>query len=343
MKWAEAHRIAMIEAAHAHDELEVDTTRPVDVFNAIRRSGVILAFETFPRLSGVYIADRNAPGIAVTTQHGLARQRYTAAHELAHHRFKHGTTVDPEIDPLSTWGAMSDPSDEEKIAESFAAWFLMPRRLVLTTLRTMGISAPQTEAEVYQLSLRLGASYRATARQLENLRLASSFQVRQWLKIEPRRLKTELADDPNFDLRNDVWVLTPGDEGRAYTARPGDRLILELPEVPSSGYTWNLATKRAGLVAIDDHIAEWQDREGHAEDLDVEDRPVGDSYRRIITLDAVASTQADEPTSSVGLSVPIEATLAQPWDPEAIERQLSVDLRIQAARRGFDQNLFVAA
>ncbi|MFD0394650.1 ImmA/IrrE family metallo-endopeptidase [Streptomyces nogalater] len=60
-------------------------------------------------------------------------QRHTAAHELGHHRLGHRTAADEEMDPALRWGDGSWP-EEEKTAEAFAAWFLMPLPAVRAAL-----------------------------------------------------------------------------------------------------------------------------------------------------------------------------------------------------------------
>src|SRR5437867_2727207 len=101
MRWEEAHRLAMLRAAHAHRELGIDPTRRIDIFRAIEDAELILSFEPMPNLSGAYYRDA---GILVNANHPLARQRYTAAHEFGHHLFRHDTSVDPLTEPLARWG-----------------------------------------------------------------------------------------------------------------------------------------------------------------------------------------------------------------------------------------------
>jgi len=209
MDWPDAHRIAMVAASYAHSDYKVDTTQRIDIFSVIESAGLVLGLEPFPRLSGAYFAEPGAqPGVVVNANHPPSRQRYTAAHELGHHVLKHGTSVDPEIDSLLRWGGKNLP-DIEKVAESFAAWFLMPRALVLKSLANLGIERPTTAAQVYTLSLRLGTSFEATARHLANLRLAHSVLVEQWLRVRPRDIKVQLARGvPLDDVYGDVWALS---------------------------------------------------------------------------------------------------------------------------------------
>src|SRR6266404_355005 len=180
MQWQDAHRSAMLAAAHAHKDYGVDTTRRIDVFAVIEQAELILGFEPMPKLSGAYYA---GAGVLINANHPLARQRYTAGHELGHHVFGHETSVDPLVDPLTSWGATTHWPPHEKQAEAFAAWFLMPKRLVETSLEQLELQRPQTAEDVYAVALRLGTSFEATARHLRNLRLAEASQVKAWLDV----------------------------------------------------------------------------------------------------------------------------------------------------------------
>ena len=99
----------------------------------------------------------HGPGILINNGLPPAAQRQTAGHELGHHRFQHGTRVDVDLEaPLdrrTVW------TDEEKQAEAFASWFLMPRKAVRTALAHLGLERPKEPEDVYQLSLLLGTPY----------------------------------------------------------------------------------------------------------------------------------------------------------------------------------------
>ena len=66
--------------------------------------------------------------------------------------------------------------DEEKLAEAFAAWFLMPLPAVASAMRRMGISRPRGPEDVHQIACWLGTSFAGTARHLVNLQLADTHE-----------------------------------------------------------------------------------------------------------------------------------------------------------------------
>lgn len=329
MTWAEAHRLGMVAATHAHDRLGVDLTRRIDVFSAIERSGVVLAFEPLREASGAYVAEPGAqPGIVVNSQHLMARQRYTAAHELGHHALGHGSSVDPEVEPLERWGTAREVPQHEKEAEAFAAWFLMPRVLVRGLLQQMRIDRPASPDQVYALSLRLGTSYEATARHLPNLKLATRAVVARWLNVQPREIKLSLSPSAqeNFNLRSDVWTLSEADNTGIVTVRPGDRLILALPEVPSSGHRWEVR-----------FAPDWMEVVAHA--MQSLSEAIGDGEQDAVgvagTHEFVVDVSSDAPDGTDELRL----AEAQPWDPDVTTKEFTVTVVVERPRRGIREEL----
>lgn len=235
MTWQSANRVAAIAAAQAHGDLGIDTTAaPVDVGAVIDRAGVALMHRPLPTLFGVYLHGvATGPGIMVNNALTRAVRRHTAAHELGHHRFGHQSSVEAGVDATDPSASLRVTrrggwSDEEKTAEAFASWFLMPRRAVMAVCDDMAVTAPHTAAQVYQLALRLGTTFAATLRHLGVLKVISQAQARSWAAVAPATLKRQLGGDDTTSTRGiDVWDLTLAP---TYTpvsvASPGDILVI---------------------------------------------------------------------------------------------------------------------
>jgi Zn-dependent peptidase ImmA (M78 family)/predicted secreted protein len=240
--WSAIHRIAAAEAMRAHRELGVDTSRPIDPFVALRRSGVLVMRQPLDRLAGAYLpavaTDGGYPGVLINVAHPPSRQRYTAAHELWHHRRDRDIVLDADTE----WMARGEDgdSDRERLAEAFASWFLMPKRLVASTLAMLGVSSQLLDEQgVYALSLELGTSYTATVRQLHGLKLITARLRDRLLKATPQSIKRALGEaDLTADPWRDVRLIGARTRGRAVGAIEGDIVALELPEIPSSGFLW---------------------------------------------------------------------------------------------------------
>jgi len=230
--WAEANGTGMLAAAQAHGDYGIDTaTWPVDIYDAIYTAGVVTMWQPMPRQFGAYINDPGSrPGILINNGLPHAAQRQTAGHELGHHWWKHGTREDGDLDPPGDRRPPWPP--EEKHAESFAAWFLMPRKAAVAALSHLGIREIRSPADAYQLSLLLGTPYRATVRHLPNIRLAHQARVAEWIKVPPNVIKDRLdqADGPSASRKPDVWVLSPRFDGAQLTVHPGDRILISSPD-----------------------------------------------------------------------------------------------------------------
>lgn len=236
LSWSVANRVASIAAAQAHGELGVDVEAgPIDVAAAIAAAGIELMYRPMPALFGAYLADTPVKGILVNNRMTRAVRRQTAAHELGHHRLGHGTVYDGGATDDGSAGLAVAPGapGTERSAEAFATWFLMPLRTVRAALVACDFTEPLTAAQVYQLSLHLGTSYAATARQLVSLRMADRQQSRAWASVAPGRIKQELADGLLESTRGiDVWDFRGTGADRTVVASPGDLLVLDGQDGP---------------------------------------------------------------------------------------------------------------
>jgi Zn-dependent peptidase ImmA (M78 family) len=323
MRWRDAHKQAILKARRAHGAYDIDTSRRIDVFEIIEQARLVLGFQPLARMSGAYFAAFGA--ILVNSNHPLARQRYTAAHELGHFAFDHGTSIDPQTDPLSRWGGRTQWPDHEKQAEAFAAWFLMPRQLVKVLLEQLGIARPESPEDVYALALRLGTSYQATLRHLPNLKLISENEMRQWQKHPLARVKVGIAEGaPPESLRNDVWYLTERDADTAIAVRIGDRLVVDLEDAPSTGYIWQPDHPESLNVVVDTFA------EGAASlDTDEEEpQTEGEGARHAFVFDVAGIP----PSAHEQLSL----VRRRPWAGDAAETY-RIDVAVEAPRLGVSE------
>ncbi|KUF19233.1 ImmA/IrrE family metallo-endopeptidase [Streptomyces silvensis] len=228
MNWALAHRIASIAAVQAHRDLGIDRARYVHVHRALGAAGVIGMAQPMPRLFGVYYSPADAgPAVLLNASLNAVTQRHTAAHELGHHRLGHRTAADQELDPALRWGNGSWP-EEEKTAEAFAAWFLMPLPAVRAALERICGGRPSRPEHAYRLARELGTSYAGTVRHLVNLRLLDAGRAGQWAKIPPGDLRSALAGGASLPAHAQVHVITAHSEGQTVYADAGDVLVLHL-------------------------------------------------------------------------------------------------------------------
>ena len=331
--WAQAHTRAAALAGQWHADLGLDLNRPVDVFGAIADIGLVLAFADLGTASGLYLPGGRSTGILLHSGHPVTRQRYTAGHELGHHAFGHALDVDIDLEGALRRADSDRWPDHEKEAEAFGAWFLMPRKLMRAGLRDLQISTISSPLQVYALSLWLGTSYVATTRHLATTKLLERDTSNAWVKITPREIKRELAGRfvPD-DLRNDVWWLRIQDAGRTLNVRSGDRVVVELDEVPSSGHSWRVRNADGVRVIADSFEEDLQTLSNH--EGRVAGEGAGEEVRHAFVLEV-------EP-SKTGSLAGVELVKDQPWDPAPVDEsyEVAVDVRprlhgIQLPERDF--------
>ena len=324
--WREAHTRAAVLAGELHGDLDTPMDRPVDVFGAVARVGLVLAFAPFGRVSGMYVRTAGSQGVLLNQGHPRTRQRYTAGHELGHHSFGHQTEVDEDLEVTLQRGNVDRWPDHEKEAEAFGAWFLMPRSVIRAGMKRLGFAAIRNEFDVYALSLWLGTSYTATARQLAAARVVAYNQSERWARIPPRTIKASLAGEevPN-DLRNDIWWLQDQHDGLSIEARPGDRILLTLDEIPASGFSWRFREPGLGLRLVrDSYVDDWEPpfigapaREGDV---------AGASHPRALLLE-VESPAAQSPSH-------LRLVKDQTWNPDSGSAQLALEISVHTPLHG---------
>src|SRR5262245_7427423 len=111
---------AMIAAIKVRQSLGLDLVRPVCVYDICERMKVTVRFNAI-NMEGMY--DRlPKPRIHLSALRPLVRRNFNCAHELGHHVFGHGST----IDELRADGQADDESPKEVLANYFAAFLLLP-------------------------------------------------------------------------------------------------------------------------------------------------------------------------------------------------------------------------
>jgi hypothetical protein len=328
MTWEDANRQAVVESANLHGELEISLDRPIDVFEAIERLGIILAFSPMDSCSGVYIpADRPGalPGILIHQGHPRSRQRFTAGHELGHHVFGHEFEIDTNLEQRFFRGSVDTVSDQEKLAEAFATWFLMPRRLLRSGVRELDLTMADP-SEGYALSLWLGTSYTATVGQLLTTRMIEPSTASEWRALQPRSIKLGLVGENAMDLRRDVWWVDHTTARNPIDVRPGDRLIVRLPENASTGYSWRPRELSAGLQIESDSFDDWWEPSRGESATPANDQAVGHTTVRSLLL----SVPLETPTSVQQLSF----DLVQPWSSEMPVDHYEILLSVTRSARG---------
>ena len=304
--------MAMGAAHRAHKEFGIDPKSRVDVFAALRRAGAHVFFRPLKSMFGAYVPLGKAePGLLINSNLPLSVQRYTAAHELGHLFLKH-KTISFEMDlgylPEERRGA----DGEEFQAEAFAAFFLMPKALVVNSLRDLNLQPGKLQpSDVYLLALRMGSSYLATVNQLHTLKMISRPGAAKLRELKPKQIKQELNEKESLG-RHDIWVLNEYWNGKEIFPAPQDTIRIQLSEIPASGYTWLPREISAGVELVEDSYK----GEGN-----------GDEIGGAQIHEFVAQLQENAENSKLVLQK------KRAWDDESTTADFSIDIRPQPWRK----------
>ncbi|SFH78385.1 ImmA/IrrE family metallo-endopeptidase [Bradyrhizobium sp. cf659] len=256
--YAGAVRAGTMAAARVHRQLGLQENITqfggnVDVFAAIHALDLPLLVRPLKGLLGAYLS-QPAPGVLVTTERPMSIQRFTAAHELGHFAMGHEPSLDDEniLRRMPLKGG-KDENFQEVEANAFAVAFMLPRWLIAWHSQRQGwtVDAFRRPSTIYQLSLRMGASYEATCWTLAQNQLIKPNQVQELLQTQPREMKVGLLEGYKpQDYRGDVWLLTERDAGTRIDGSRNDLFVLRLEEHSGGGYLWDIDQLRASGFAV---------------------------------------------------------------------------------------------
>jgi hypothetical protein len=194
---------------------------PCDVYELIVRQSLELRFMEVKSLEGFYLSDGTAGQINVCGYRPAGLQRFTAAHELGHHVFGHGSTFDPQLDYADRFSSVSA---EERLAELFARYLLMPRRAVHKGLANIGADLKKLQSfEVYRVASWLGVGYTTLIHQMRwSLQLLGQDQFETLLAVRPQTIKQALAPSMAKFGRSELWPGHPSWDGSHVHTEVGD-------------------------------------------------------------------------------------------------------------------------
>lgn len=188
-------------AADARDQAGVDDIDPIDVYAVADRLGLRVRFLKVS-MEGLY--KKGPPAITfLSSLRPVPRRAFTCGHELGHHWFGHGST----IDELKEDDRKSSDKPEEILADAFSSFLLMPsigiRRAFAS--RKWDISAP-SPLQIATVASEFGVGYGTLISHLTYVLHHIDVEQRAaLLKTKPQQIRRSLiADDtltalPVFD------------------------------------------------------------------------------------------------------------------------------------------------
>lgn len=224
MRRSDLARAALAAAGRVRVKIGRDAFDALCVYDVIVdhfSDAIELRFQALPTLEGMYARGEGASVVVVSSLRPSARQRFTAAHELGHHLFGHGTRLD-ELTAESRDGGWSA---DEFMADCFAGYLLMPKLAALRAFKVRGLNIENcTPADVFRIACAFGVGYTTLLGHLaRTLRVMSADRANVLAKRTPKQIRIDLLGrDPGRELHlvDLHWT------GRAVDLGVGDFVLL---------------------------------------------------------------------------------------------------------------------
>lgn len=240
-----AQAVAM--AARVRVSAGIAANVPLCIYDLIDRwfgEEVDLRFQPLPSLEGMYSRQRDSTGIiVVSSDRPGGRRRYTCAHELGHHLFKHQVSVDELVEEKRDH--RSNP--REFLVDLFAGYLLMPKLAILRAARERGIDLTRPTAEdIYRLASYFGVGYNTLLTHASrSIRVLDEADADRLARRTPQSIREKLL---GYETSRDLVLAdTAWGPSRPVDAVVGDHVVL-----PRGAVVERALLKRVGSVLAGD-------------------------------------------------------------------------------------------
>ena len=182
--------IEAIQAATAtRAKVKFDQSRPICIYGVCESLGIVVRFNNI-NMEGMY--QRGCPPrIHLSARRPLPRRAYNCAHELGHHVFGHGSSID-ELREDAKANFWEDP--KEFLADTFAGSLLMPiiglRRAFSVRSWTPEMATP---AQIFAIACEFGVGYATLLTQLcEGVNMLSQNRAAVLRRVTPKALRKDI-------------------------------------------------------------------------------------------------------------------------------------------------------
>jgi Zn-dependent peptidase ImmA (M78 family) len=154
---------AIEKSLEIREEYGYDFRSPLCVYDVADKARVTVRFIDDVSMEGVYAALAK-PKILISSLRPAVRRVFTCAHELAHHFFGHGSTIDELQDEAES----GEFQPNEFLADVFAGFLLMPAQGVKRAFSSRGTDiATATPEQMYAVACSFGVGYETLIGHLE--------------------------------------------------------------------------------------------------------------------------------------------------------------------------------
>jgi Zn-dependent peptidase ImmA (M78 family) len=171
-----------------------DNKSPLCIYGLCDKLNVRVKFVDIS-MEGIYLREAE-PIILLSALRPLPRRIFTCAHELGHHVFGHGSTIDELIEESERSKAFQP---EEFLANSFAGFLLMPVLGVRKAFVSRGWNADSaTPEQVFTVACSFGVGYETLITHMAySLKMISSSRASTLLKTKPKAIREKVLGRPS--------------------------------------------------------------------------------------------------------------------------------------------------
>jgi Zn-dependent peptidase ImmA (M78 family) len=217
---------ALEKSLEIREEYGYDFRSPLCVYELAEKARVTVRFIDDVSMEGVYAA-LVKPKILISSLRPPVRRVFTCAHELAHHFFGHGST----IDELQDEAASGEFQPNEFLADAFAGFLLMPAQGVKRAFSSRGLDiTTATPEQMYGVACSFGVGYETLIGHLEySLKMLGAARTTilrkmKLPKIRKRILKSDISGHLIVVDRHYLPATVDAESGN--DVEPGNLLLL---------------------------------------------------------------------------------------------------------------------
>jgi Zn-dependent peptidase ImmA (M78 family) len=214
------HRQGMLAAAECRDQLDLDPFGPVDPYAIAEALGVKVVFLD-TSMEGFYFK-QPTPRVLLSSLRPVPRRAFTCAHELGHHWFGHGST----IDQLKEDDRGDSDKPDEILANAFAGALLMPTVGLRGAFARRGwVQANPTPLQLFTIACQFGVGYDTLLSHMSYvLREISSGRRAELDRWGPQRIRRELLKE-DYDA---LLIVDSDNEAATFDVETGTAVLLPL-------------------------------------------------------------------------------------------------------------------
>jgi Zn-dependent peptidase ImmA (M78 family) len=252
---------ALKSAIRLRQDKKVHIEDPIPIYDFVEDLGIEVRFVDIPSMEGVFLK-KFPPEILISSHRPPGRQVYNCAHELGHYLFNHGSHVD---EVKASFHKEKVFSPEEFLADTFAAFLLMPKTTVNNGFLRRGWKPETCTAQTtFKIACWLGVGYSTLLNHMQiSLNLISKEHAERLLKISLKQIRLECIGktiDGNLIPVDYFWT------GRPIDIQVGDMILLP-PSTQYEGKSLTLITsdnrstllqgEQIGISRVFDNNSPW--------------------------------------------------------------------------------------